>query len=74
MNFMIARKDVLELMRKFDLFGENEGIYIPMKSTLTFKKGKKFTENMKAKVIKGLTKIHEEYGFEVMGFEFKQIL
>lgn len=74
MTYYEGRKDVNAFMRACDLFQAGEGVYWPMKATLTLKKGVKPTKKWKDKVIKAFIEVNDKLGLEVREFEFKQII
>lgn len=68
MSFMVGDKKFNKIWAGFDL--GSEGVFVKEQFTLTAKKPIEFTDEVKQKLIDGITKIYEEGGKEVMDFKF----
>lgn len=70
-SLYFGHKGLNDVLRKFDLFKEGEGMFVKEVMVMTLKKKIPVDKKFKNKIIKGLEKIYADHGFEVQHFEFK---
>ncbi len=72
-TFLKGNKKINDTMRKLDFYQEEEGVFVKETITATTKSKRLGKAKIRA-ILKGLTKIYEESGFEIMDMEFKIVV